>query len=1000
MQELDIYADHPALKKYFNEIKKLIDSKDHRELKAAALKNLFRYFGKQVQWKFIEYFPVNTQGTIQYVRGVFLDKFDIVQGIWINLDNQCDIKAEIEKFKGKGLPLRNTLFQSGDHLVLWRRGRKMIDTMFESEEKGISTLKSYLKSPLKSYGELADIADRFEEEGPILVNTWIEKIRQEQEENKKFQKLFETYKNKIQNKIYLGRGSLESVIVQYLLIRRLSDKIFKRTAFITSAPVAKEIEALLAPASNLRSTPEFLREIEPIIRQVAILLVDNDEKILFLETLLSKFFPEREKKGQLLHYYTAMKIIFARFLVESTNSLVSREFKTSLSDKNQSILNPFCGSGYYIRQILRHLDPNKMYSKYSSELFGHETQILPYFLSLINIESEYLKLTGKYIPYSGLDMVDTLTISRETGLPLYEDAEGDENRKQDIPFSVIMGETPAGFDDIYKGKKRKYKAIEKRVFLTYASSSTARNKAVVSDTYVKAIRWASDKILENESGIVALISKDNFIEDLSFDGLRKHLMKDFDTIYIMNISRADGVSKFHQQGTERAFLFLIKNDQSLKKGIFFRRMTWDDFVNNAYLSDKQVLFRPSSWREIKPDKNHTWLTEGLQKNFETLLPIGTKISKSGKENSIFRLYGRGVATARDAWMYNFSRENLIRNVQDMIRVYNKQAQTWGNLPLKPDINEYLGEEQTRIPWSDSLKSYLQRQISIRYKSSNVRNALYRPFVRKFLYFDQHLIDRWYQIPHILPTAMSERENRVICVSSPGSKHISFFMTNLIPDLNLFAGASPIQCFPLYIFDDDGRNKRENITDWALEKFCNYYKDYMITKYDIFHYVYAILHHPMYIRKYTANLRHQLPRIPLIKEFYGLSRAGANLARLHLFFEGQEEYPLKKNTKFEEKPDWQIEKMSFTKDRRGIIINDNFSLSNIPVRAFDYNIGNRSALEWLVEQYRVRNVTIAGGEDNPNQFSDPAHIIRLIGQITTISIESYKIINSMTGSSEI
>jgi predicted helicase len=563
-----------------------------------------------------------------------------------------------------------------------------------------------------------------------------------------------------------------------------------------------------------------------------------------------------------------------------------------------------------------------------------------------------------------------------------------------------VGETPAGFDDIYKGKKRKYKAIEKRVFLTYASSSTARNKAVVSDTYVKAVRWASDKILENEKGIVALICKDNFIEDLSFDGLRKHLVKDFDTIYILNISRADGVSKFHQQGSERALLFLIKNDQSLKKGIFFRRLTWDDFVNNAYLSDTQVLFRHSNWREINPDRHHTWLTEGLQKNFDTLLPIGTKISKSGKENSIFRLYGRGVATARDAWMYNFSRENLTRNIQEMIRVYNKQVQTWGNLPLKPDINEYLGGEQTRIPWSDSLKSYLQRHITLRYKSSNVRNALYRPFVRKYLYFDQHLIDRWYQIPHILPTSMSERENRIICVSSPGSKHISFFISNLIPDLNLFAGASPIQCFPLYIFDDDGRNKRENITDWALEKFCTYYKDFRITKFDIFHYVYAILHHPMFIRKYTANLRQQLPRIPLIKDFYDLSRAGANLARLHLFFEGQEEYPLKKNIKFEENPDWQIEKMSFTKDRRGIIINDNFSLSNIPLRTFDYIIGNRSALEWLVEQYRVRNVATAGGEDDPNQSSDPAYIIRLIGQIITISIESHKIINSMTGSNEI
>ena len=487
---------------------------------------------------------------------------------------------------------------------------------------------------------------------------------------------------------------------------------------------------------------------------------------------------------------------------------------------------------------------------------------------------------------------------------------------------------------------------------------------------------------------------------MSFDGLRKHLVKDFDSIYILDICRTEGVSTHHHHGGEKAVLLLIKNNQSTKKGIYFRRLTWDDFINKAYFSDTQLFFRHSHWREIEPDKHHTWLTEGLQKNFESLLPIGTKISKAGKENSIFRIYGRGVATARDAWMYNFSRENLTRNIQEMIRVYNKHVHTWGNLPSKPDINEYLGEENTRIPWSDSLKSYLKRQITLRFKTADIRDALYRPFVRKFLYFDQHLIDRWYQIPHMLPTPMSERENRIICVSSPGSKHISFFISNLIPDLNLFAGASPIQCFPFYIFDNDGRNKRENITDWALEKFSNHYKDSRITKFDIFHYVYAILHHPMYIRKYAANLRQQLPRIPFINEFHDIVQAGSNLARLHLFFDGQEEYPLKRNIEFKESPDWQIEKMSFTKDRRGIIINDDLSISNIPVKAFEYMIGNRSALEWIIEQYRIRNVATAGGEDDPNLPSDPAYIIRLIGQITTVSIESQKIINSMPGSNEI
>jgi predicted helicase len=876
----------------------------------------------------------------------------------------------------------------------------MIDSLFLSEETGISTINSFLKSPLKSYGNLVSLADRIDEEGPILVNSWTERIRREREENHSFQESFNIFKKKTQKMLHLGRSSLEASIVQYMLIRRLSDKIFKRTAFITSAPISEDIEHLLTASSSLRSPPELLREIEPIIRQVAALLVDNDEKLLFLETLLTKFYPDREKKGPLLHYYLTTKKIFSKFLIESVDFLFSREFKKTISENDINILNPFSGSGYFIRQVLRNLDPQRLNVKYISELYGHETRLLPYYLSLINIENEYLQLTGKYIPFSGLNMFDTFTLTRETGLLLYDEEEEIIKDKQKIPFSVIIGETPIGIDDIFKGKRKQYPSVEKRVFLTYGSSSTARNKAVISDTYVKAIRWASDKIAENDEGIVALICKNNFVEDLSFDGLRKHLGKEFDSVYVLDICRTDGLSKHHHQGDDKAILLLIRNKLSTKKGIYFRRLTWDEFINKACLTETHVFFRHSFWREIKPDKHYTWLTEGLQKNYESLLPMGTKMSKVGKENSIFRIYGRGVATARDAWMYNFSRENLTQNIQEMISVYNKHVITWGALPSKPDINDYLGDENSRIPWSDSLKSYLQRQISLRYKTVNVRDALYRPFIRKFLYFDQHLIDRWYQIPHMLPTTMSERENRIICVSSPGSKHISIFASNLIPDLNLFAGSSPIQCFPFYIFDSDGQNKRENITDWALEKFAKHYKDSRITKFDIFHYVYAILHHPVYIRKYGANLRQQLPRIPFIKEFHDIVKVGSNLARLHLFYDGQEEYPLKRTTEFKGDPDWHFKKMIFTKDRRGIKINDDLLISNIPVKAFDYMIGNRSALEWIIEQYRKRNVTSAGNEDDPNRPADPAFIIRLIGQIITVSLESQKLINSMPGSNEI
>jgi predicted helicase len=316
------------------------------------------------------------------------------------------------------------------------------------------------------------------------------------------------------------------------------------------------------------------------------------------------------------------------------------------------------------------------------------------------------------------------------------------------------------------------------------------------------------------------------------------------------------------------------------------------------------------------------------------------------------------------------------------------------MPAKPEMDLFLSKSNNDIPWSESLKNYLRRQIKIRFRSTAIREAMYRPFVKKYVYFDQYLVERWYQLPHMLPTEKNERENRLICVSSPGSKQFSCLMTNRIPDLNLFAGASPVQCFPLYHYDKDGKNRSQNITNWALESFIDSYGDKGITKFDIFHYVYAVLNHPVYLKKYSANLRKELPRIPLIKAYRQMVNSGKNLARLHLYYYGQEEYPVKISTAFGSIPDWEIEKITIAKDRNSVILNKNLTLSNIPPEVFDYHIGNRSVLDWINDQYRIRKPRNVPQGDNPNNTDDPSGIVRLIGQLITISLGSLKIISEL------
>ncbi|TFH01790.1 MAG: hypothetical protein E4H13_03915 [Calditrichales bacterium] len=993
MKEHDIHPDHPHLKAYLKDFHLQADESKDNENDKLAFGRLIRYFSRQFGWHYIAPFPVFTKTDVFHANGAFLDNFNLVQGLWFDLSDAEDPDDQISQLISAGLPLRNTLFRIKSRLLLWRKGRRSMEVEFVEPGQGASLLKIFLKSSLKRYEELNDLSEILSTQGTVLVQTWIDAIHREYEENAKFHEGCNALKAMFQNYMLpqLHTALFEEEIVKYLLIRNLSDKIFKRSTYITASPVSREIERVFAKSSALRSLPGILIEAEPVIRQISAQLSGTDESLIFLEGILAKLFPLKSHKKAAGYYQNVQEKIFARFLADSVSFLLSAEFNQSLSDSGVHVLNPFAGKGFYLCELLQKLDPDRISDKYSDDLFGNEAQILPYFLSLVNIENQYLSLTGEYAPFKGMSIVDSLLLSGDRELVLYNDENSQRvDAQSKIDMTVLLGELP-GLDTNHSGQKGShYSGIEKRVQMTYGRASKASNKSVISDDYVKAIRWATDRLGTRQKGLIALVCKNNFVDDLAFDGMRKYLEKEFDAVYVIDVYKKENNNYFIG---DKAVLILVKNDRIHRPGIFYHRGSWDNFLQTV-LKKEVNLYKQFPWRSIKPDKQSTWLTEGLRKDFDALMPIGTKISKAGKGNAIFHIYGRGVSTSRDAWIYNFNREHLSANVQELIGIYNHHVHNWGQLPAKPTIEEYLGDATGQIPWSDGLKNYLLRQLPIRYRSASIREAHYRPFVKKYLYFDQHLVERWYQMPNMLPSTEAEKENRIICVSSPGSKTISSFMTNLIPDLNLFAGASPVQCFPLYSYDRDGFSRRENISDWALESFITHFKDFRISKYDIFHYIYAVLHHPQYIRKYAANLKKQLPRIPFVSPFDVLAKAGKDLARLHLFYEGQEEYPLKLTYSSTGHPDWIFDKMGLEENHRRIRINEELSVSKIPAKAYTYLLGNRPALEWVVDQYRVREGQVTKSTDDPNQSADPTFITRLIGQVVTVSLETIKIINDL------
>ncbi|MCY3626058.1 MAG: helicase [Gammaproteobacteria bacterium] len=363
------------------------------------------------------------------------------------------------------------------------------------------------------------------------------------------------------------------------------------------------------------------------------------------------------------------------------------------------------------------------------------------------------------------------------------------------------------------------------------------------------------------------------------------------------------------------------------------------------------------------------------------------------EGTLFKTYSVGVLTARDAWAYNSNRDALAENMQAMMEFYNSEVSKWERrVERTQSVDAFVSPDSTKIKWTDRLKTELIKGRLVEFAPEQIRNSLYRPFTKSNLYFDKLMNQRTYLFPSIFPTPETELDNRVIWLKVGQEWPMFALMGNQIPEA-LPQGAS--QCFPFYTYNENGGNRRENVTDWALAQFRTRYRDDTITKWDLFHYIYGILHHPDYRERYQENLKRDLPHIPFAEDFWEFANAGARLANIHVNYESQPEYdklnPIETPGR---QVDLAVERMKFSKDKTRLKYNDFLTLEGIPLEAFEYRLGNRSALEWVVDQYRVKVDKRSGIKNDPNRAEDPEYILRLIGQVITVSLETVAIVNRL------
>jgi predicted helicase len=1016
MTTLNLKPTHKAVKDYYDALSNLATLGASNEgAVSPSFAALLRHCARQFGWTLLEQHSIKRNGHPLRLDGALVDAFNLPHGYWEAKDSDDDLGKEVKKKFAAGYPKDNILFQAPDRIIIWQDARLVFDEGITQPERLIQALAFFFAYQPPAYEQFGQAVEEFKIRVPELAAGLLQLIEKERVSNQRFIQAFEGFSNLCRQTINpnISTQAVEEMLIQHLLTERIFRSVFNNPDFVERNVIAHEIErVIVALTSQSFSRHEFLKSLDRFygaIETTAATIEDFSQKQGFLNTVYEKFFQGFSVKVADTHgiVYTPQPIV--NFMVKSVQEILRQEFGRSLSDQDVHIIDPFVGTGSFIVRIMREMQKSRLPYKYANELHCNEVMLLPYYIASMNIEHEYYELTGSYQPFEGICLVDTFELAEGKQLPLFsEDNTARVKRQQSAPIFVVIGNPPYNARQVNENdnnKNRKYRVMDGRVAETYAKDSKATNKNALSDVYVKAIRWTSDRL--GEEGIVAFVTNNSFVDGIVFDGMRNHLAQDFSKIYHVNLkgnARTSGERRRREAGNifddairvSVGITFLVRK-RSHTGQAQIHLYSVDDYLKS---DEKRSLLETAEYygnlpmKHTVPDKHFTWLTQGLQSQFETLMAMGIKEAKAriAGSNAIFEDFTNGVKTNRDTWAYNFSRDAVGENVQRMIQVYNDHVSRWSRLPTKPNVDDFVLYDESKIGWSGDLKLNLRRGRYADFDPTKLRLSMYRPFVAQTLFFDRVLNERVYQMPSLFPSPETEQENRGICVRAPGSNQpFHCLMVGVIPDLHLTGDS---HCFPFYSYAEDGSNRRESVTDWALEQFRTHYQDDSISKWDTFHYVYALLHHPQYRDKYAANLRRDLPHIPYAPDFRGFAEAGAKLADLHVNYENHPEYPLQRLENKDAPLNWRVEKMKLSKDKTQLIYNDFLAFGGIPPEVFEYRLGNRSALDWIVDQYQVSTDKRSGIVNDPNRPDDPEYIVRLIGQVITVSLETMKIVKSL------
>ncbi|WP_186010708.1 DEAD/DEAH box helicase [Burkholderia gladioli] len=852
-------------------------------------------------------------------------------------------------------------------------------------------------------------------------------------------------------------GEIIEMLAQHLITKPVFDALFADYSFAKHNPMSLAMQSVLDVLHEHRLDKEAdtLERFYESVKMRAEGIDNAAGKQKIVVELYDKFFRNAFPKmtERLGIVYTPVEVV--DFIIHSIAHVLETEFGQTLGSKGVHIIDPFVGTGTFVTRLLQsgHITPEELPHKYKHEIHANEIVLLAYYIAAVNIEAVYHGIVGgKYQPFEGICLTDTFQMYETEDMvdALLEQNSARRKRQKKLDIRVIMANPPYSVGQASANDNNQnvaYPHLDSRIRCTYAERSNATNKNALYDSYIRAIRWASDRI--GESGVIGFVTNANFLETGTFGGLRQCLADEFSSIYVFHLrgnqrtvgeqSRMEG-GKIFGSGSRApiAISLLVKNANAVQHGqIYFHDI-------GDYLSREQKLEKISAfasirgiaevggWQVIEPDQHGDWLDQ-RDDSFGEYIPMG---DKDGKENStLFASYSSGVKTQRDAWCYNASKVGLTANVTRMIDFYNAEAARFSDKFAKLDkkaretkVDSFVSNDPTQISWSVNLKQALVKDRRLVFEKNSLTPSLYRPFTSQWLYYNRSLNERQYQMQRVFPS--TNADNRVICINGVGAqKAFSVLASDSLPDLHFLQTG---QCFPMYLYEGEasdetdetphnvdlfattGQMKKETtrsyaLTDAGLAHFQSAYPGESISKEAIFYYVYGLLHSPDYRERYADTLRKELPRIPCVKtaaDFWAFSKAGHKLADLHVNYETVEKHPLQieGGGLLLTDADYRVEKMRYgkngkDKDLTTLIYNDKITVKGIPLEAYEYVVNGKPALDWVVERQCVKVDKDSGIVNDANDYAvetmnNPRYPLELFQRVVTVSLETMKIVKSL------